>query len=91
MKNVMFAVIVGLLSFNALAGEDKLEGLHETGTPEEIQKTLDSMEEVLMTSQTCYSARKCKGKVLSHRDAHNCKVKSRGKSWRSSAGKCYNL
>lgn len=30
-----------------------------------------------------YSAKNCTGKVLSHRDAHNCKVKDKGKSWRS--------
>jgi hypothetical protein len=40
---------------------------------------------------TCYSGRNCTGKVLSHRDAHNCK-NSGGKSWRSPIdGTCYNL
>jgi hypothetical protein len=41
--------------------------------------------------QTCYSGRNCSGKVLSHRDQHNCRVKSRGHSWRSNAGACVNL
>ncbi len=41
---------------------------------------------------TCYSAKNCSGKVLSHRDAHNCKVKDKGKSWRSDiTGQCTNL
>lgn len=38
----------------------------------------------------CYSARNCGGKVLNHKDAHNCK-NSGGKSWRSPGGTCYNL
>lgn len=41
---------------------------------------------------TCYSGRNCTGKVLSSRDAHNCRDKSNGKSWRSPLdGTCYNL
>ena len=45
----------------------------------------------LAAEQTCYSARKCTGKVLSHRDFHNCKVKSRGKSWKNSSGMCHPI
>ena len=41
--------------------------------------------------QTCYSGRNCTGKVLSHRDQHNCRVKSKGHSWRSNGGACTNL
>jgi hypothetical protein len=41
--------------------------------------------------QQCCSARGCTGKVLSNRDAHNCKVKSRGKSWHDAASNCQNL
>ncbi len=41
--------------------------------------------------QTCWSAKKCRGKVLSHRDRHNCKVKSHGKSWSDGNGNCYDL
>lgn len=38
----------------------------------------------------CYSARNCKGKILNHRDAHNCKLS--GGSWRSAqTDQCYNL
>ena len=28
----------------------------------------------------CYSSKDCGGKILSHRDPHNCRVKSHGKS-----------
>ncbi|MGW1197285.1 hypothetical protein ACWD4B_15830 [Streptomyces sp. NPDC002536] len=46
----------------------------------------------VLALDNCYSARGCTGRVLSHRDAHNCKVKSHGKSWRSGrTGTCYNL
>ena len=41
--------------------------------------------------QTCYSARHCRGRILSNRDEHNCKVKSRGKSWMDNNGTCHNL
>jgi len=34
-----------------------------------------------MSVQQCCSAAGCTGKVLSNRDAHNCKDKSSGKSW----------
>lgn len=40
----------------------------------------------------CYSARNCGGKVISHRDPHNCKTKSRGKSiYDNVADTCTNL
>ncbi len=39
----------------------------------------------------CYSGKNCTGKVLSNRDAHNCKNNG-GKSWRSGVtGQCHNL
>jgi hypothetical protein len=37
--------------------------------------------DTLSTKQQCCSKRQCGGKVLSNRDAHNCKDKSKGKSW----------
>ena len=40
--------------------------------------------------QQCCSASKCTGKVLSNRDKHNCKVKSKGTSWHNAAGVCTN-
>lgn len=87
-KNCMGALLSLGLAFSVQAGEGSGP---EESTPEKIQNTLDTMTLVPMTTQNCYSARNCKGKVLSHRDAHNCKVKSKGKSWRSSSGRCYNL
>ncbi len=33
------------------------------------------------TEQECCSAARCTGDVLSNRDEHNCKDKSKGKSW----------
>ena len=50
-----------------------------------------SKEAVNGKTQTCWSAKKCTGKVLSHRDKHNCKVKSHGKSWTSPKGECSNI
>jgi hypothetical protein len=41
--------------------------------------------------QICCSARACTGRILSNRDRHNCKVKSRGKSWHARNGACTNL
>jgi hypothetical protein len=37
--------------------------------------------DTLALKQQCCSAKKCGGKVLSNRDAHNCKDTSKGKSW----------
>ena len=42
-------------------------------------------------AQKCWSAKNCSGKVLSNRDCHNCKVKSKGKSWSNAAGTCYAI
>jgi hypothetical protein len=53
----------------------------------EAPKTTDDMA----AGQKCWSAKNCTGKVLSNRDAHNCKVKSRGKSWSNAQGVCTNL
>lgn len=39
---------------------------------------------------TCYSARKCGGKVLTPKSARSCK-RAGGKSWRSPSGQCYDL
>ncbi len=40
--------------------------------------------------QECYSGRNCTGKVLNHKDRHNCKL-SGGKSWRDVNGTCYPI
>ncbi|NEO80988.1 hypothetical protein [Moorena sp. SIO4G3] len=39
-------------------------------------------------TQNCWSARKCQGKILNHKDRHNCKL-SGGKSWQDQFGQCY--
>jgi len=36
----------------------------------------------------CYSGRNCTGKILNHKDRHNCKL-SGGKSWQDKDGTCY--
>ena len=41
---------------------------------------LPSVLGVMPAKTWCYSAKNCGGKVLSNRDGHNCKTKSRGKS-----------
>ena len=52
--------------------------------------------DTLSTKRQCCSAKDCGGKVLSNRDAHNCKDKSEGKSWHpasdgQTATQCTNL
>ena len=42
-------------------------------------------------NQKCWSGKDCTGKVLSNRDRHNCKTKSKGKSWSDGFGNCHNL
>lgn len=37
--------------------------------------------DTLTTKQECCSDKKCESKVLSNKDAHNCKDSSKGKSW----------
>lgn len=62
------------------------------GDAENVDECPDLPEHLLgVNGGTCYSGRNCTGKVLNHRDAHNCK-RSGGKSWRSPIdGTCYNL
>ncbi len=40
---------------------------------------------ITVSAPNCYSARKCGGKVLNHKDQHNCK-NSGGKSWDDGRG-----
>jgi hypothetical protein len=76
-----FLVVVGF----AMAG-----GLLSANTARAVEC------DTLAQKQQCCKAKDCGGKVLSNRDAHNCKDKSKGKSWhRASDGKtaaqCGNL
>ncbi len=60
--------------------------------PDIHNKTRRSDTVSLQVRYTCYSARGCSGKVLSNRDPHNCRVKSRGKSvYDSVANTCTDL
>lgn len=61
----------------------------DENTPEDDQFPALAEQHVGVAG-TCYSARNCGGKVLNHKDAHNCKG-SGGKSWQSPDGTCYNL
>lgn len=43
-----------------------------------------------LVPQKCWSARKCKGKVLNNLAVHQCK-NSGGKSWNDNQGQCFKL
>ncbi len=88
---ILVCLLLVTFSVFSWAHKDDLNSVEKSATSAEIQTTLNGMEPVPLVVQKCWSARKCTGKVLSNRDAHNCKVKSRGKSWSNSAGACYNL
>jgi hypothetical protein len=52
--------------------------------------------DTLAEKKQCCSKKKCDGKVLSNRDAHNCKDTSKGKSWHpasdgTTAAQCTDL
>ncbi len=83
------AVVVAL---PALAADQQADTAGKAGASEETMTT-GEMHDVLQMAngdgkQKCFSARHCEGKVLSNRDKHNCKVKSKGKSWMSASGAC---
>jgi hypothetical protein len=52
--------------------------------------TFSPIELSALIPQKCWSARKCKGKVLNNLNAHECK-NSGGKSWNDNQGVCYKL
>ena len=87
MKNAMiFLASLMLLATPALAN-----GSGEESSSSSSQDSLIEFAQGPTQKQQCWSAKNCTGKVLSNRDAHNCKVKSKGKSWESEFGKCTNL
>ncbi|WP_139834599.1 hypothetical protein [Thalassospira sp. MCCC 1A03138] len=63
-------------------------GNNPNGSDESSDETME--DEGATGRQNCYSARKCTGKILNHKDAHNCR-NSGGKSWESKFGVCTNL
>lgn len=89
MKNcislISFTILFCALN-NSYAAENNVPQKEGQSVNEE-QKTLDATA----VTQKCWSAKNCTGKVLSNRDAHNCKVKSKGKSWSNTQGVCTNL
>ena len=52
--------------------------------------TFSPVELSALVQQKCWSARKCKGKVLNNLNAHECK-NSGGKSWNDNQGLCIKL
>jgi len=87
MKNAMivFASLMFLASPAFANGDD------EDSTSVSSEDGTVTQSEAPTQRQQCWSAKNCTGKVLSNRDAHNCKVKSKGKSWESKFGVCTNL
>ena len=53
-------------------------------------RTFAESTDVVASQYNCYSARRCSGNTLNHKDRHNCK-RSGGKSWEDRDGTCYNL
>jgi hypothetical protein len=90
MKNcislISFLVLFCALN-NSYAAENSAPQKEEGQSVNGEQKASDDAA----VAQKCWSAKNCTGKVLSNRDAHNCKVKSRGKSWSNAQGVCTNL
>lgn len=87
MKNAM--IVFASLMF--LASPAFANGGDEETTSSSSEDSLIEEVQGATQKQKCWSAKKCTGKVLSNRDAHNCKVKSKGKSWESKFGVCTNL
>ncbi len=56
-------------------------GKQDGASHKDTEQAANAECDVNATVQQCCSAAKCQGKVLSNRDAHNCKDKSKGKSW----------
>jgi hypothetical protein len=74
-----------------LRGADTPKGAWNPSQDGPSQNLVRRQCDVHSGKQECCSAKKCGGHVLSNRDAHNCKVKSHGKSWHNAAGDCHNL
>ena len=88
MKKVIMIALLGALVLPAYAAENQPKGTEANPAP---AKTVDAAKDAEVgATQTCWSARKCSGKVLNHKDRHNCK-NSGGKSWSDNNGTCYNL
>jgi hypothetical protein len=88
MKKAIIIALLGTLLLPAYAAGDQPKAAEVNAAP---AKTADAGKDAKAeVTQNCWSARKCTGKVLNHKDLHNCK-NSGGKSWSDSNGTCYNL
>ncbi|HAI28262.1 MAG: hypothetical protein CMO07_02075 [Thalassospira sp.] len=87
MKNAM--IVFASLMF--MASPAFANGGDEESASSSSEDSLIEQVQGATQKQKCWSAKNCTGKVLSNRDAHNCKDKSKGKSWESKFGVCTNL
>ena len=98
---VLFAVILGWMSVITIAtysvpaskaGESIAESAQSIKPVEKEEPAPLVQCAAGAAKQQCCSARSCTGKVLSNRDKHNCKDKSKGKSWHAAnSNTCINL
>ena len=101
MNKIIFLLLFAIIGFPAYALEEQPVGSQAAESSEKVADTPSNPQEGLgalggsqaseaaATSQTCFSAKKCEGKILNHKDKHNCK-KSTGKSWMDYKGHCYS-
>jgi outer membrane lipoprotein-sorting protein len=87
MKKLILLIMLATLALPAYAAENQPQSPEPAATPAKTEKAVKDAE--ANVAQTCWSARKCSGKVLNHKDRHNCK-NSGGKSWSDNNGTCYN-
>jgi hypothetical protein len=72
------------------AVEERMNSANADPEQKETQETAREGQAPPDVAGDCYSGRDCSGKIINHKDAHNCK-NSGGKSWKSPDGTCYNL
>lgn len=88
MDRVIMIVLLSALMLPACATNNQTKEPEATTMSPPTEKAINDNE--ANVTQTCWSARNCSGKVLNHKDRHNCK-NSGGKSWSDYQGTCYNL
>lgn len=88
-----FALIAG---WSTIALAEDSNATAPTPAPVQQQDSTTSapcekQENLTAGRNECWSGRGCSGRILNHRDRHNCK-NSGGHSWRDGqTGRCYNL
>lgn len=88
MNRLIMIVLMSALMLPACATNNQSKEPEATTMSPPMDNTTKGNEAAV--TQTCWSARSCTGKVLNHKDRHNCK-NSGGKSWSDYQGTCYNL